>query len=394
MLDFERKGKIVVTCFDRFAPYLEQEIVGLGYIPTETYRTRITLTGTLTDCMILNMHLRTASNVLYHLIDFPLHHIKDLYGKVKSMPWENYLAKDGYFSVNSTVDHETVDNPMFANVTVKDAIVDRFREKFDLRPDTGSEYKGAVIQLFWKNNQASLYLNTSGETLVKHGYRMVPGKAPMMEALASAAILASEWDRSTPFINPMCGAGTVAIEAALMATDRFPGIYRDHYAFQHLLGYDEKTYRQLKKQLYLKIKEVPVTIIASDISERAITASRMNAETAGVEDLITFETGDFAETTIPEGGKGAVFLNPEYGQRLGELDELEKTYKRIGDFLKQRCGGYAGLVFTGNMDLGKKIGLKPKRKIPFYNGTLDCRLLHFELYEGTRRKTFPSPENP
>ncbi|WP_158856425.1 THUMP domain-containing class I SAM-dependent RNA methyltransferase [Lunatibacter salilacus] len=392
MIDFAQKGKITVTCFDRFAPNLEQEIIALGFTPTEVYRTRVTITGSLNDCMFLNLHLRTASNVLFWLADFPLHHVNDLYGKIKSQPWENYLAKDGYFSVSSTVDHETVDNPLFVNVRIKDAIVDRFRDQFGVRPNSGSDFEGAVIQLYWKNNQASLYLNTSGETLVKHGYRQVPGKAPMMEALAAATILASNWDRKSPFINPMCGAGTLAIEAALIATDRFPGLYRDHYSFMHFLGYDEKIYRQMKKEVYLRVKDdLEFPIIASDISPIAITAAKINTETAGVQHLITFETCDFAETTVPEGGQGVVFLNPEYGQRLGDVTELEATYKRIGDFMKQKCAGYAGLVFTGNMDLGKQIGLKPKRKIPFYNGTLDCRLLHFELYAGTKRR-FPVQE--
>lgn len=382
----------MVSCFDRFAPYLEQEMVELGFKPVEVYRTWIALEGSLTDCIFLNLHLRTASNVLFQITDFPLYRIKDLYGKIKAQPWEKYLAKDGYFSVSSIVDHETVDNPLFVNVRVKDAIVDRFREQTGVRPDSGSDYKGAVLQLFWKDNHASLFFNTSGETLIKHGYRQLPGKAPMMEALAAATILASGWDRKSPFINPMCGSGTLAIEAAMIATDRYPGLYRDHFAFMHLLGYDEKIYRQLKKQLELNVKEVPVTIIASDISEKSITTSRMNAETAGVEQLICFETVDFAETTVPEGGKGVVFMNPEYGQRMGDLRELEMVYKRIGDFLKQKCAGYAGMVFTGNMDLGKQVGLKPKRKIPFYNGSLDCRLLHYELYEGSRKNKFPVPE--
>ncbi|MEX2567954.1 MAG: THUMP domain-containing protein [Cyclobacteriaceae bacterium] len=385
MIDFKKTGKIVITCFDRYAEYLEQEIQDLGFHPTGSFRTRVELSGTLDDCIYLNLHLRTASHVLYEIHQFSLYHIQDLYKTVKDIEWEAYIEKDSYFSVISNVKHESVDNPLFANLKIKDAIADRFREKFGSRPDSGSVLNEAVFQFFWKEENASLYINTSGETLIKHGYRKIPGKAPMMESLAAASLIASGWDRNSPFINPMCGAGTVAIEAALMATDRFPGLFRDDYAFMYISGYDAGVYYHLKKELKAKVKEkLAFPIIASDIDGLAIKAARTNAIEAGVEHLLQFETCDFKEASIPETDKGAVFFNPEYGERLGDMDSLAVTYREIGDFMKKNCPGYTGLVFTGNMDLGKKIGLKPKRKIPFYNGTIDCRLLIFELYKGSK----------
>ncbi|SHM71969.1 putative N6-adenine-specific DNA methylase [Cyclobacterium lianum] len=387
MIDFTRPGRLVITCYDRNAPFLEEELRELGFQPNGVYRTHVELKGSLYDCLLLNMHLRTASHVLYEIKSFSLNHISNLYAQVKDLPWEDYIEPDGYFSVISNVRHETVDNPLFVNVKIKDAIADRFREKFGERPDSGSVLNEAVFQFFWKGEEASLYINTSGETLIKHGYRKIPGSAPMMESLAAAALIASGWDRKSPFINPMCGAGTVIIEAVLMATDRFPGLYRDDYAMMYIKGYDAGVYYDMKRKLEEKVKDKPgLTFIASDISERAVKASMSNAKAAGVKGLIQFETCDFREATIPETDSGFVFFNPEYGERLGEKESLEVTYREIGDFMKKRCSGYTGLVFTGNLDLGKKIGLKPKRRIPFYNGTIDCRLLLFELYKGSRQQ--------
>ena len=387
MVDFGLKGKVVVTCKDRFSPYLEKELIDLGFSPIKTERTSIELEASLSDCIFLNLHLRTASHVLYEIRSFYLHHADDIYRRIKALPWEDYISESSYFSVISHVDNQSVDNPLFVNVRIKDAIVDRFREKSGIRPDSGSALEGAVFQLFWKETQANLYINTSGETLAKHGYRKIPGKAPMLEALASATIIATDWDMQSPFVNPMCGSGTLAIEAAMMATNRYPGLLRDHYAFMHIKGYEEDFYLAEKEKLQSEIKQRPdLKIIASDISEQAILFSRENASMAGVEDLIDFEVGDFEETTVPESGSGVVFFNPEYGERLGEEEDLAITYKRMGDFMKQECPGYMGYIFTGNVSLGKKVGLRAARKIEFYNGTIDCRLLKFELYKGTREK--------
>ena len=383
MLDFNTKGKVFITCKDRSVSYLEQEIRELGFFPVEISRTGIEILASLEECMDLNLHLRTASHVLYEIKSFYLRNADDIYRRFKAIPWEEYLDLDGYFSVNSVAENESITTPLIVNVKVKDAIVDRFRELKGRRPDSGSDFSGLVIQVYWKETQAIVYLNTSGETLAKHGYRKIPGKAPMMEALAAATIYASEWNTRVPFINPMCGSGTLAIEAALMASKRYPGLYRDHYSFQHILGYNEETFQAKKRKLENKIIANPgVKIIASDISLQAITFARENAAFAGVEDLIDFQTGDFAETEIPEKPRGVILFNPEYGERLGDLTELEETYKRMGDFMKQKCAGYRGYIFTGNLDLAKKVGLKASRRIEFWNGTIDCRLLKYDMYAG------------
>ena len=380
-------SRIVVTCSKRLSPYLEKEVRDLGFVPERTFITGLEFTGTISDCIKLNLNLRCASQVHFSLKEFEANDPEDLYKKLLSFPWEDYLSRDSYFSVTSNVDHPTINNSLYVNVKVKDAIVDRMTRETGKRPNSGSELKGAVIYVFWKEERAELFIDTSGETLAKHGYRKIPGRAPMLEALATATILASKWDQRSPFINPMCGSGTLAIEAILIATNRKPGLLRNNYSFMHFKGYDEKVYKKELAELKSLVRHVEgLEVVATDISENAITIAKKNAEEAGVRNLIKFQKCDFEETEVDEGKAGVVYFNPEYGERLGDLAELESTYSRIGDFLKKKCRGYKGYIFTGNLELAKKIGLKATRRIEFYNAKLDCRLLEYELYEGTRRQ--------
>ncbi|HEU5147473.1 MAG TPA: class I SAM-dependent RNA methyltransferase [Chryseosolibacter sp.] len=382
---FTRPSRIIITCSKRLSPYLEQDVRELGYAVERTFPTGVEMNGTVNDCIRLNLNLRCASQVLYSLRTFSANSPDDVYRHVKNFPWEEILPEDGYFSVTNQVDHPTVNNSMFVNVKVKDAIVDRMREKTKRRPNSGSSLDAAVIHLFWRDNRAEVFLDTSGETLSKHGYRKIPGKAPMLEGLAAATIMATQWDRRSPFVNPMCGSGTLAIEAVLIATNRRPGLFRTNYAFMHVKGYDDEFYSREYRKIEDQITEVPgLSVIATDISDDAISVSKVNASLAGAEKYIDFAVCDFEQTKVPETA-GVVYFNPEYGERLGEISELEKTYERMGDFMKKKCQGYKGYIFTGNLDLAKKIGLKASRRIEFYTARLDCRLLEYELYGGSRR---------
>lgn len=383
---FTSPSRIIVTCSKRLSPYLEQEVTELGFTPERTFITGVELKGTVNDCVKLNLNLRCGSQVLYSLKQFRCNGPDDLYDELIRYSWENLLTTEGYFSVTSNATHFTVNNDMFVNVKVKDAIADRMRRETMKRPNSGSEFLGAVFHLYWKDEQAEIFLDTSGETLAKHGYRKIPGKAPMLEALAASTVMATKWDRKSVFVNPMCGSGTVAIEAAMIATNRRPGLNRKNYSFMHVTGYDAAFYENELKALHAQIVEVPdLRIIATDISDDAIKVSKVNAGIAGVESLIEFKRCDFEETPVPETG-GIVYFNPEYGERLGEVSELEQTYARMGDFMKKKCQGYHGYIFTGNLDLAKKIGLKASRRIEFYTSKIDCRLLEYELYGGSRRE--------
>lgn len=387
MEPFNVVNKIIITCSNRIAPYLQKETEELGYKPARVFKTGVELQGTLKDCIKLNLNLRCASQVLFLVHQCQAATGNDLYNEIIEFPWENIIPADGFFSITSNVDNESINNSLFANVKLKDAIVDRFRNQTGKRPDSGSALDKTVIHLYWKEDSVEIFIDTSGETLSKHGYRKIPGKAPMLEALAAATLLATKWNRKSPFINPMCGSSTLAIEAALLATNRKPGLYRNNYAFMHLVGYSQSMYEAEKQQLHNIITEVPgLKIIATDISQDAINISKINAEAAGVEQLIEFAVGDFETTTIPENEPGIVFFNPEYGDRLGEEAVLQVTYKRMGDFMKQQCKGYTGYIFTGNLELAKKIGLKASRRIEFYTSKIDCRLLEYDLYSGSRNK--------
>lgn len=383
---FNTPSKVIITCNKRLSLYLQQEVEELGFKPVRIFSTGLELKLTLNECIRLNLNLRCASQVLYSLHEFVAENANELHAELVKLAWEDLIDFSGYFSVTSNVDNPTITTPLFANLRVKDAVVDRIKEKHKIRPDSGSDYTKAVIHLYWKENNAEIFIDTSGETLAKHSYRKIPGKAPMLEALASGTIHATGWDGKSNFVNPMCGSGTLAIEAALIATKRAPGLFRMNYSFMHILGYDEEVFFAERKALKDQIvKQIDFKIIASDISEDAVDISERNARTAGVDTLIDFVVCDFADTQIPEGG-GVIMFNPEYGERLGVHSKLEATYKRIGDFMKQSCKGYKGYIFTGNPDLAKKIGLRASKRLEFYNGKLDCRLLEYELYDGSKRE--------
>ncbi len=387
-------SRIIITCNKRLSPYLQQEVTELGFSFGRAFSTGVEMQGTMRDCIRLNLNLRCASQVLFSIKKFSATNPDELYRELVTIHWEQIMPADGYFTITSNVDNPNIKTPLFANVKVKDAIADRMRQKTGSRPNSGPNLDKAVFHLYWKEDAAEIFIDTSGETLAKHGYRKIPGKAPMLEALAAATIMATKWNKISPFINPMCGSSTIAIEAALLATNRRPGLFRSNYAFMHLVGYDKGMYESERQVLFQQITEVKeLIIIASDISADAVNISKINAAAAGAAHCIQFLQGDFETTEVPEEKGGVVFFNPEYGDRLGVEAELQITYARIGDFMKKKCRGYTGYIFTGNLELAKKIGLKASRRIEFFTSKIDCRLLEYELYQGSRSLKPPNPKD-
>jgi len=425
---WKKKSKILVTCPKGVSPYLKEEITALGFPVMVEWDTAIQTQGTLRDTMILNLHLRTAQRVLYELETLIVDTPEILYRKINSIPWETLLhdsGKTGYVCVTSIADNPLITDSRFVNVRVKDAIVDRMRDKCGRRPDSGPDKDKAVVNVYWKNNKADIYLDTSGERLALRGYRKIPLGAPMQETLAAAVILATGWKGERNFINPMCGSGTLAIEAAFIALNRAPGFLRNNYGFMFIKEFPEDYWQELRKKAREKIlKKLPAKIIATDIDKTAVTAARNNAQTAGVDHLIEFDICPYEKTPIPEDG-GIIILNPPYGERMNavntkqpskdfrskrqalahgrkiilrkssdrcdkssqtdarEIQALEAVYQGVGDFFKKTGGGYNGYIFTGNLELIKKIGLRTKRRVIFYNGEIECRLLEYELYAGS-----------
>jgi len=388
------KSTITITCAKGISPYLREEIVSLGFPILAENIAGVTTEGSLEDTLRLNLFIRTGQRVLYLLESFKARTPDDLYKNIIKVPWENYLPEEGYFSITSSVDNPTIKDSRFANLKCKDAIVDRMRDKSGRRPETGPERDRIVIHLYWKGDRCQVFLDTSGEPLSKRGYRKIPLKAPMQETLAAGVILAAGWRGEGNFINPMCGSGTLAIEAALVGLDRAPGLLRGNFGFMHLKGFNESFFKNLRRKSRATSKDaLKGRVIATDISQQAIEGARKNAMTAGVERLIEFGICDFSETPVPGGG-GVVILNPEYGERMGKEEGLGEIYRGIGDFFKKRCQGYKGYIFTGNLDLAKKVGLRTKRRLLFYNGPIECRLLEYDLYEGSQKRESTNHQIP
>lgn len=414
----DRRYPIILSCAKCLAPWVEDEVRSLGYKPIDKTENMVVVEGAMRDVFKLNLRLRTAHRVLVPLLRARCRHIRELYDLITTIDWENLIADDDYFSVSSVVYNDTIRDTRLPSLKTKDAIADRIRSKCGRRPDSGPDYdRGVAVFLHWERDRMIIYLDTSGAPLSKRGYRKIPGSAPMQETLAAACIDALHWDRKTPFLSPMCGSGTPAIEAALAAINRAPGSLRAHFGFMSIKGYKQiipgttaprsaprqrfgVTPEQIWKDMVLEAAEQEKTddlppIIATDISPEAIENAKSNAYAAGVHKYITFKACDFGDTPIPpsntsepfvsfsktgkEGYKarGCVFFNPEYGIRLGDPAELAPIYERIGTFMNEKCQGYTGGVLTGSPELSKMINLFYVTRFPFYNGPIDCRLFVF-----------------
>lgn len=400
----DKNYPIIISCAKELSRWTEIEVLEMGCKPIEVTENTVVVRGDMRDVMRLNLNLRTAHRVLVPLLRTTCRNIRDLYQAVLSIDWENLLEADGYFSVSSIVHNLTIRDTRIPSLYTKDAIADRMREKCQRRPDSGGENFGAAVFVYWERDEVIIYLDTSGEPLSKRGYRKIPGSAPMQETLAAACIMALGWKGDTPFLSPMCGSGTPAIEAVMMAMNRAPGALKGHFAFQSIKGYTRlisgesapnvaprqrlgATPEQIWKEMILEAKAKEKTenlpqVIATDISPEAIENAHTNAIAAGVAPYIQFKACDFGETPVPE-KKGCVFFNPEYGIRLGDPKELAPIYERIGTFMNEKCRGYTGGLITGNPELSHLVNLYYRRRIPFFNGPIDCRLF---VYEGCELK--------
>ena len=384
MADFTQKQTLSITCPLGLSPYLVKEVKELGYEPFNVRETGLELSGSLNDSILLNYWLRTAHRIHCLVDEKEITSVNNLRNWIKKLPWEEWIPHNGYFSVTSRVDHPDIHNDQFANLTVKDAVADRIRFKKNVRPDSGSDLKQAVLFLYWNQNQARIFIDTSGESLSRRNYRTKSTQAPMQESLAAALVMASGWQRDQHFINPMTGSGTLVVEAVLQGLKRAPASLRNNFGFMHLVGFEPDYYQSVRESAKKSsLREFSGKVIATDLDASAIDAAKKNATTAGVDHLIHFERCEFSDTPIPD-GDGVVLINPPYGLRL-EDEDLRPLYSSIGDFLKQKCAGKTGYVFTGNLKLAKKIGLRAASRQTFHNTTVECRLLQYDIYSGANR---------
>ena len=376
---------ITITCQEHLSSYLEQEIVANGFEVKKKGKTHVETFGTPVSALRLVMNLRTASRVLWKLFEFPASSIQEFYQRMKEQHWDELIDVDGYFSIRATAVHPEVKHSVFLVQRLKDSIADFFISKYKRRPDSGIEAKGVVIYVHWINNLVTVYLDIAGDTLAKHGYRKKSTDAPLLEGTATGVLMATGWTFDTPIVDPMCGSGTFAIEAAMMAMNIAPGLLRGEPSIVHVKNFPHEVWKEEMERAKTAIQKKSLQIIAGDRNPQALSAARINAKEAGVSEQINFQLCRFDEIKIPN-GPGTVIVNPPYGERLGEQAELIALYRSLGDFFKKRCGGYNCFVLTENGQLTKEIGLRPAQKMPFINGKLDCRLLKYPVYAGTRGK--------
>ena len=378
---YEEKRRILITAPRYIAKVTAQEIENLGYEFKTEKDNALSLRGTFKEALHLNLWLRTAHKVLFHLFDGHAADLDEYYDLMKDFAWEDWIPAEGYISVSSASHNDTIRDTRLPNMKAKDAIVDRLLEINGFRPDSGSETDNTVLFVYWNRNKVSVYVDTSGTPLSKRGYRHQPHKAPLQETLAAALILKSEWDPNSHFVNPMCGSGTLAIEAFLIGTNSAPGLYRENFGFMHVLPYKEEVWNELQDEAR-KVQK-PLTegmIIATDIDPEAIEAAKGNAERARVGAHIIFRICDFRDTMIPV-GKGSIIMNPEYGERLGKDKQLEKIYAAIGSLFKRRCHGYSCNIISSSPELLENIRLQAKSRHKFFNANLDAELVTYEIFD-------------
>jgi putative N6-adenine-specific DNA methylase len=317
--------------------------------------------------------------VLVQLAVFPCATPAELYAGVHAIDWSLLITPAMTLAVDCSLRDSALTHSGFVALKTKDAVVDRIREACGSRPNVDTASPDVRINVHLHKNICTVSLDSSGEPLDRRGYRLERNEAPLRETLAAAVVALTGWDGSIPLADPMCGSGTIPIEAALVAGRVAPGLQRP-FGFQRWLDYDGRLWERLLQEAGNGIRKLPVGLITGyDQDSRALKLASRNAAKAGFEGQLHFFHAAL-EAFQPEGDAGVVIINPPYGKRLGEEEELKELYCRIGDIMKQRCRGWTGYVLTGNLELAKYIGLKAARRFVLFNGAIECRLLKYELY--------------
>jgi len=326
-----------------------------------------------------NLWLRTASRVLVQLAVFPCTTPAELYGGVHAVDWTGLITPDMTLAVDCSLRDSALTHSGFVALKTKDAVVDRIREACGSRPNVDTSSPDVRINVHLHKNVCTVSLDSSGDPLDRRGYRLERNEAPLRETLAAAVVALTGWNGSIPLADPMCGSGTIPIEAALVAGRVAPGLQRS-FGFQRWLDFDEPLWQQLLSDAGTCIRKLPVGLITGyDLDSRALACATRNAAKAGFEGQLHFFHAAL-DAFQPEGDSGVVIINPPYGKRLGDEEQLKELYCQIGDIMKKRCRGWTGYVLTGNLELAKYIGLKASRRIVLFNGAIECRLLKYELY--------------
>lgn len=375
--------EIVAKTLFGFEEILAEELKSIGATDITLLKRAVKYKGNLATLYKSNLYLRTAIKVLRPIKTFNIRTQEDLYTNVKRIPWNQYFSVDETFAIDGVVSGEIFTHSKFVALRTKDAIADQFREEIGSRPNVDTNDPDLRINVHILNNTCTISLDSSGTSLGKRGYKEEQVEAPLSEVLAAGMIILSGWDKKSNFIDPMCGSGTIVIEAALMAQNIAAGSFRD-FAFQKWRDYDYQLWKEILQEA--KMERIPSSakIIAYDIAPEAVHVTKGNAERAGVLDNISVTKSDFLETKH-DGEQATIVVNPPYGDRLMEEDDIIPLYQEMGTQLKHVYNGCDAWIISGNLRAIKFIGLKPSRKIELYNGPIQCKFHKFELYRGSKR---------
>ena len=379
----EQEFELIAKTFMGLEPVLAQELTQLGANNVQTGRRMVSFTGDKEMMYRANFQLHTAIRILKPIAHFKARSAEDMYDEVKKIDWSKYIEKGKTFSVDSVVYSEEFRNSRFVTYKVKDAIVDQFREKTGIRPNISVSNPDIRLNIHIAEDKATLSLDSSGESLHRRGYRQESVEAPLNEVLAAGMILMSGWKGDSDFIDPMCGSGTILIEAALIARNISPGVFRKEFAFEKWPDYDQDLFDRIYNDDSQE-KEFNHHIYGYDIDMKAVNTARLNVKAAGLSQLITIEQQDFKNFKKPA-EKSIIITNPPYGERIS-TPNLLGTYKMIGERLKHEFGGNEAWVLSYREECFDQIGLKPSIKIPLYNGSLECEFRKYSLFDGKMKE--------
>ena len=374
---------LFVTCPRGLEAPLSQELEQLKCQDIRAVDGGVACKGGMEQVYRINLHSRTASRVLLRLTKSGYRNEQDIYKAAKNIRWTDWFDLEQTFKVKVEGKRAQVKSLDFVGLKIKDAVCDVFRDACGARPSVGKIRPDIRIHAFIDERDIQIFIDTSGEALFKRGYRQDTGEAPMRENLAAGLLLLAGYDGTQPFQDPFCGSGTIVIEAAWIATRRAPGLMR-RFGFEKLKNFDAALWKKLQHEAETQIRPAPAAISGSDNDRYMIRAAVANAQAAEVDTFIRFEVKD-AQDTRPNGEGGILISNPPYGVRLAEVQALQALYPQLGAWFKQHYAGWLAGMFTGDRDMPKFMRLSPKRKIPLYNGNLDCRLFLMDMVKGSNR---------
>jgi putative N6-adenine-specific DNA methylase len=361
-------------------PIVARELAGLGAKKVRPDFTGVHFAGDRALLYKVNLWARTIFRVLVPIGEFHCPNAEVLYQEIQNIDWHEYLNPENTLAVTSTGGNKKLNHTHFTALQVKNAIVDQQRVKFGQRSSVDVQNPDLTVNVHIYQDKCTVSLDSSGTSLHRRGYRQAMGAAPLKETLAAALLDMAEWNASLPFVDPLCGSGTLPLEAGLKAMNIAPGLLRQKFGFESFADFDSQLWQQIVTDAQDSKLSAPQALIwGSDRDPDIIEQAQSNAERCGIASQIKFTQAELAQIEAPA-DCGVLMLNPPYGERLGDVKELAALYKTIGDICKQRFKGWTAFVLTGNKELAKKIGLKAARRIPVYNGSLACTLLKYELY--------------